>query len=180
MFETGAFYVMDKGYGDYGRLYNIHTSGAFFVTRPKDNILMKRRYSNPIDKSTGVLCDQIVFLTGKCTSIKYPDTLRRIKYFDKDRGGTYIFITNNLSVSAESIALLYKNRWQIELFFKWIKQHLKIKSFWGRSENAVKTQICIAISAYLLIAIVKKRLCSHRNIYEILQRNSTDTEHIHV
>lgn len=169
LFESGAFYVMDKGYLDFGRLYSIHKAGAFFVTRAKTNTKMKRRYSKTADKTTGVRCDQIVYLTGKDTPQKYPDTLRRVKYYDVDRDDVYVFLTNNNSVSAESIALLYKNRWQIELFFKWIKQHLKIKSFWGRSANAVKTQICIALCAYLMVAILKKRLCIKRNIYEILQ-----------
>ena len=167
-FETGAFYIMDRGYLDFGRLYTIHKAGAFFVTRAKRRMLSERRYSNPVDKTTGVLADQIIFLTGKDTPEKYPDTLRRVKYRDPD-GRTYVFLTNNLSASASSIALLYKNRWQIELFFKWIKQHLKIKTFWGHSENAVKTQICIALCTYLIVAILKKRLGIGRNLYEILQ-----------
>lgn len=168
LFEQGAFYVMDRGYLDFGRLHRIHTAGAFFVTRAKCNTQFARRYSNLVDKTTGVLVDQIVFLTGVGMSEKYPDTLRRIKYRDPD-GHRYIFLTNNLSASAASIALLYKNRWQIELFFKWIKQHLKIKAFWGYSENAVKTQICIALCTYLMVAILKKRLGIKRNLYEILQ-----------
>ena len=168
-FERGAFYIMDRGYLDFGRLHAIHSAGAFFVTRAKHNMLFKRRYSNPVDATAGVLCDQIIFLTGKGTRGKYPDTLRRIKYRDAETGHVYVFLTNNVSASASSIALLYKNRWQIELFFKWIKQHLKIKTFWGQSENAVKTQICIALCAYLIVAILKKRLGIQRNLYEILQ-----------
>jgi hypothetical protein len=139
VFEPGAFYVMDRGYLDFGRLYDIHTKGAFFVTRAKRNTKMKRRYSNQVDKTTGVRADQIVFLTGVHTPGKYPDTIRRIKYHDEETNHEYIFLTNNMTATAASIAFLYKNRWQIELFFKWIKQHLKIKAFWGQSENAVKT-----------------------------------------
>jgi transposase len=168
-FESGAFYVMDRGYVDFGRLYKIHKTGAFFVTRAKHNIRLKRRYSNPVDKTTGVLCDQMIFLTGVQTAQKYPDTLRRIKYRDAETGHVYVFITNNFDISAYSVALLYKHRWQIELFFKWIKQHLKIKAFWGHSENAVKTQICIALCSYLIVAILKKRLNLQQNLYEILQ-----------
>lgn len=168
VFESGAFYVMDRGYLDFGRLHGIHTAGAFFVTRAKINTRFKRRYSNAVDKTTGVLADQIVFLIGTDTPEKYPDTLRRIKYRDPE-GRMYVFLTNNMVVSASSVAFLYKNRWQIELFFKWIKQHLKIKTFWGRSENAVKTQICIALSTYLIVAILKKKLGLQRNLYEILQ-----------
>ena len=168
-FESGAFYVMDRGYVDFGRLYKIHKAGAFFVTRAKHNTRLKRRYSNSIDKKTGILCDQVVVPTGVQTADKYPDTLRRIKYRDQEMGHVYVFLTNNFDVSAYSIALLYKHRWQIELFFKWIKQHLKIKTFWGHSENAVKTQICIALCAYLMVAILKKRLNLKRNLYEILQ-----------
>ena len=172
VFELGAFYVMDRGYLDFGRLHHIHKAGAFFVTRAKSTTYFCRRYSNTVDKTTGVLCDQVIFLTGKQTPEKYPDTLRRIKYYDAETKRTYVFLTNNFNVSASSIALLYKNRWKIELFFKWIKQHLKIKVFWGRSENAVKTQICIALCTYLIVAILKKRLESTRSIYEILQISS--------
>lgn len=168
-FESGAFYVMDRGYLDFGRLHAIHAAGAFYVTRAKRNACVHRRYSRPIDKATGVLADQVVFLTGTQTARKYPDTLRRIRYRDRAAGRTYVFLTNNLTASAASVALLYKHRWQIELFFKWIKQHLKIKTFWGRSGNAVKTQICIALCAYLTVAILKKRLGINRNLYEILQ-----------
>ena len=160
---------MDRGYVDFGRLHAIHRAGAYFVTREKNKLSFKRRYSNPVDRTTGIMCDQIIFLTGKNTAKKYPDTLRRIKYYDEETAQEYVYLTNNFSVSAMSIALLYKNRWKIELFFKWIKQHLKIKVFWGRSENAVKTQICIALCAYLLVAILKKKLGIGRSIYEILQ-----------
>ena len=169
IFESGSFYIMDRGYVDFGRLHTIHQKGAYFVTRAKHNTRLHRRYSNPVDRRTGVICDQIVFLTGEETSEKYPDTLRRIKYRDVATGHVYVFLTNNLSASAASIALLYKNRWQIELFFKWIKQHLKIKTFWGQSENAVKTQICIALCTYFIVAILKKKLGIKRNLYEILQ-----------
>ena len=169
LFEKDAFYVMDRGYVDFGRLHAIHRAGALFVTREKDKLSFKRRYSNPVDRTTGIMCDQIIFLTGKGTSKKYPDTLRRIKYYDEETAQEYVYLTNNFSVSAVSIALLYKNRWKIELFFKWIKKHLKVKVFWGRSENAVKTQICIALCAYLLVAILKKKLGIGRSIYEILQ-----------
>ena len=139
------------------------------MTRAKNNTLFERRYSNPVDKTTGVLCDQVVFLSGKKTKEKYPESFRRIDYRDVETGREYTFITNNLTASARTIADLYKHRWQIELFFKWIKQHLKIKAFWGQSENAVKTQICIALCAYLMVAILKKRLNIERNLYEILQ-----------
>ena len=171
-FEPGAFYVMDRGYLDFERLYAINKAGAFFVTRSKNNTQFERRYSNPVDKTTGVLCDQIIFLTGVQTAEKYPDTLRRIKYRDAETGHVYVFLTNNFDISAYSVALLYKHRWQIELFFKWIKQHLKIKAFWGHSENAVKTQICIALCSYLIVAILKKQLRLEQNLYEILQITS--------
>jgi len=171
-FEAGAFYVMDRGYVDFGRLHCIHEAGAFFVTRAKKGMRFKRRYSREVKKETGVICDQVIFLTGVDTPDKYPETIRRIKYRDAETGKVYVFLTNNFSVSATSIALLYKNRWQIELFFKWIKQHLKVKVFWGRSANAVKTQICIALCSYLLVAILKKRLKIERGLYEILQISS--------
>lgn len=168
-FSPGAFYMMDRGYLDFERLHRIHTTGAFFVTRAKDTTRFARRYSRPITKSTGVRSDQTIILTGVRTSKTYPDTLRRITYHDAETDQRYVFLTNNTTVSAQSIALLYKNRWQVELFFKWIKQHLKIKTFWGRSENAVRTQICIALCSYLLVAILKKKLHLKRSIYEILQ-----------
>ena len=169
VYEMGAFYIMDRGYLDFERLHAIHAAGAFFVTRAKRGMNFARRYSQSVDKTTGVLADQIIFLTGVDTSRTYPDTLRRIKYRDALTGQVYIFHTNNIDVSAQSIALLYKNRWQIELFFKWMKQHLKIKSFWGHSENAVKTQVCIALCTYLIVAMLKKKLHLSQNLYEILQ-----------
>lgn len=162
VYEAGSFYILDRGYLDYTRLHRIHTSGAFFVTRAKVNTRFVRRYSK--ETTNGITCDQV----GALENEKYPDTIRRIKYTDESRH-TYVFLTNNMSVSAESIALLYKHRWQIELFFKWIKQHLKIKKFWGYSENAVKLQICVALATYLTVAILKKRLGLRQNLYEILQ-----------
>lgn len=167
-FEPGAFYVMDRGYIDFARLYVVHKAGAFFVTRAKVRMRCKRRYSNKVNEND-VRCDQIIFLTDSETKRKYPETLRRIKYYDDETEMMYVFLTNNFTVSAKTIADLYKNRWKVELFFKWIKQHLKIKMFWGHSENAVKTQICIAISSYLIVAILKKKLKIDKNIYEILQ-----------
>lgn len=167
-FEPSAFYVLDRGYHDFMRLYRIHAAGAFFVTRARSNTKMQRGYSRGVDRRTGVIADQVVFLTGVGTSDKYPETLRRIKYRAED-GRSYVFLTNNTIVSPSSIALLYKHRRQIELFFKWIKQHLKIKAFWGRSENAVKSQIRIALCAYLIVAIIKKCLGVRHNLYEILQ-----------
>jgi hypothetical protein len=162
IYEPGSFSILDRGYFDLIRLHHIHTSGAFFVIRAKVNTKFIRRYSR--DAGESITCDQVGTLANK----KYPDVLRRIKYTD-ELGHTYVFLTNNMTVSAESIALLYKNRWQIELFFKWIKQHLKIKRFWGHSENAVKLQICVALCTYLTVAILKKRLGLPQNLYEILQ-----------
>jgi len=168
-FEAGAFYIVDKGYYDFERLYKINQAKAFFVIRAKKNIKLKRIYSNKVDKSTGLRCDQIVKLTGKKTSVSYPEKLRLIKFYDESKPKTYRFLTNNFEIDALSITLLYKNRWQIELFFKWIKQHLKIKKFWGQSENAVKTQIWIAVCTYLIIAILKKQMNLDKSLYEILQ-----------
>jgi len=168
-FEAGAYYTMDRGYVDFGRLYKIHQAGAFFVTRAKDNFSFKRILSNPVDKSTSVICDQVVRLRGYKAAKDYPEKLRRVKYYDSETNHTYVFLTNNFILPALTIALLYKYRWQVELFFKWIKQHLSIENFWGRSENAVKTQICIALCAYLLVAILKKKLGLKRNSYETLQ-----------
>ena len=161
-YEAGNFYILDRAYLDFTRLHRIHTSGAFFVTRAKSNTRFIRRYSRPT--ANPIICDQI----GTLENEKYPDTVRRIKYIDTT-GHTYVFLTNNMMVAAPSITLLYKNRWQIELFFKWIKQHLKIKSFWGHSENAVKLQICVALATYLTVAILKKKLRLKQNLYEILQ-----------
>lgn len=169
IFEAGAFYIVDKGYYDFERLYLIDREKAFFVIRAKKNIKFKRLYSSIVDKPTGLKCDQIIKLTGQKTSSAYPDKLRRIKFFDKTKSKTYVFLTNNFELDALTITLLYKNRWQIELFFKWIKQHLKIKKFWGQSENAVKTQIWIAVCTYLIVAIIKRRLNSNMSLYEILQ-----------
>jgi hypothetical protein len=169
VFEPGAWYIMDRGYIDFARLHAIHRAGAFFVTRAKDNLSFRRLYSHPVDVSTDVCCDQTTVLKGYQARKDYPEKLRRIKYYDSETNRYYVFLTNNFDVDAQTIADLYKHRWQIELFFKWIKQHLSVRVFWGRSENAVKTQICIALSAYLLVAILKKKLGIKRNSYEILQ-----------
>jgi transposase len=167
--EAGAIYVMDRGYLDFERLYKINQSLAFFVTRAKSNFDFKRMYSKPVDKATGVLCDQIVTLQGFYAKKSYPDKLRRIKYYDADKKKRLVFLTNNFLLPAVTIADIYRCRWQVELFFKWIKQHLRIKAFYGTSENAVKTQIWIAISVYVLVAIVKKRLNLNLSLYTILQ-----------
>lgn len=169
VFEAGAFYIVDKGYYDFKRLYIVDQAKAFFVIRAKRNLKFKRLYSTKIDKSIGLKCDQIIKLTGAKTSLEYPDKLRRIKYYSKSKSKMYVFLTNNFELDAYTITQLYKNRWQIELFFKWIKQHLKIKKFWGQSENAVKTQIWIAVCTYLLVAILKRRLETKKSLYEILQ-----------
>jgi len=164
-----SFYVMDRAYIDFERLYKIHQSKAFFISRTKKTFSYKRMYSAKVDKSSGVLCDQTVKLKGYISARKYPGKLRRIKYFDKKKNKKLDFLTNNFELSALNIALLYKHRWYIELFFKWIKQHLKIKAFWGTSPNAVKTQIWIAISIYTIVLILKKKLKIEQSIYEILQ-----------
>lgn len=169
MFEPGAYYVFDRGYLDFARWHTIHRAGAFFVSRAKDNLSFRRLYSHPVNKVTGVRCDQTIVLSGYYSAKEYSEQLRRIKYYDHSTDRSYVFLTNDFVLDATTIARLYKYRWQIELFFKWVKQHLSIKSFWGRSENAVKTQICIALCAYLLVAILKKRLGIKRNSYEILQ-----------
>ncbi len=169
LFEPGAIYVFDKAYVDFARLYRIHQSLAFFVTRAKSNFVFKRLYSQPVDKSTGVRADQIIMVTGFYTLMDYPEKLRRIRYYDVETKKLFIFLTNNFALPAIVIAKLYKCRWQVELFFKWIKQHLRIKAFYGTSENALKTQIWIAISVYVLVAIVKKRLKLDRSLYTILQ-----------
>lgn len=168
-FEKNAYYIMDKGYYDFCRLHQIHSLSAFFVIRAKKNISIKRLYSRKVDKTIGLCCDQTVRLTDYKTRKKYPETFRRIKYYDQDTDKYYVFLTNNFKQEAKTIADLYKHRWQIELFFKWIKQHLRINIFWGTSRNAVKTQICIAISAFLLVATLKKKMDISRNLYEILQ-----------
>lgn len=167
--EPGAFYVMDRGYIDFGRLYAISQSGAFFVVRAKRNLAYARRASRPVDKATGLRSDQTIVLTGPKTSQEYPAPLRRISYVDAETGKRFVFLTNNFTLPALTIAQLYKCRWQVELFFKWIKQYLRIKAFYGTSENAVKTQIWIAISVYVLVAILKKELTLDRSLGEILQ-----------
>jgi hypothetical protein len=167
--EAGAFYVMDRGYLDFERLYVFTLSAAFFVVRTKSNVLLDRRYSHPVDKSTGVRSDHTVILTA-ITSVKaYPDQLRRVSYLDAQTRKRFKFLTNNFTLPALTIAQIYKSRWQVELFFKWIKQHLRIKAFYGTSENAVKTQIWIAVSVYVLVAIVRKRLDLGASLYQILQ-----------
>jgi hypothetical protein len=167
--EAGAFYVMDRGYVDFKRLYVFTLSAAFFVVRTKSNILLQRRYSHSVDKTTGVRSDHTVILTAIDSAKAYPEVLRRISYLDVATRKRFKFLTNNFTLPALTIALIYKARWQVELFFKWIKQHLRIKSFYGASENAVKTQIWIAVSVYVLVAIVRKRLGLEISLYQILQ-----------
>ena len=167
--EPAAFYIMDRGYIDFSRLYAFNLSGAFFVVRARANFKFRRLYSRPVDKQTGLRCDQTIITTGQHSATGYPDKLRRIKYRDADTGRTFTFLTNNFVLPALTVAQLYKCRWQIELFFKWIKQHLRIKRFFGTSENAVKTQVWIAVSVYLLVAILKKRLDLDASLYTILQ-----------
>ena len=168
-FEPESFYIMDRGYVDYKRLYKIHKCGAFFVTRAKDNMNYRRIYSHPNDIAAGVLYDQSIMLNNHYASKDYPEKMRRIKYRDAQTGKILIFLTDHFHLKATEIAQLYKHRWKIELFFKWIKQHLKIKSFWGQSENAVKTQVWIAVAVYVLVAIAKKRFMLKQSLYEILQ-----------
>ena len=167
--EPGAFYVMDRAYVDFERLFVFTLCSSFFVVRTKKNILLQRRYSHPVDKSTGVRSDQTVILTALESALAYPDPLRRISYFDAETNKRFKFLTNNFALPALTIARIYKSRWQIELFFKWIKQHLRIKKFYGTSENAVKTQIWIAVSVYVLVAIARKRLGLEASLYQILQ-----------
>ena len=169
VFEAGAIYVMDRGYVDFARLHRIEESSAFFVTRAKSNFQCQRLYSRPVDKSTGLQCDQTVVLTGFHSRKGYPDKLRRIRYRDPQTQKRFVFLTNNFTLSALTIAKLYRARWRVELFFKWIKQHLRIKAFYGTSENAVKTQVWIAIAVYVLVAIAKKRLDIRPSLYIILQ-----------
>jgi hypothetical protein len=168
-YESEAYYIFDRGYVDYTRLHKITNHSAYFVIRAKSNLKFNRMYSNKVDKTTGVQCDQVGKLSGFYVSKQYPDKLRRVKFYDKETKRTFVFLTNNFELSADQIALLYKNRWQVELFFKWIKQHLKIKCFWGTSENAVRIQIYSAIIAYCLVAIVGYDLKIERSTYEILQ-----------
>jgi hypothetical protein len=169
MVEPGAFYVMDRGYIDFGRLYAISQSGAFFVVRAKRNLAYARRASRPIDKASGLRSDQTIVLTGPKTSQEYPAPLRRISYVAAETHKRFVFLTNNFALPPLAVAQLYKCRWQVELFFKWIKQYLRIKAFYGTSENAVKTQIWIAVSVYVLVAILKKTLKLDRSLGEILQ-----------
>ena len=168
-FEAGAFYVMDRGYVDFERLYVLHQTGAFFVTRAKSPMDARRVYSAPTDRSTGVISDQQVMLNGFYSARKYPEHLRRVRFKDAESGKTLVFLTNNSALPALTIAALYKSRWQVELFFKWIKQHLRIKHFLGNSENAVKTQVWCAVATYVLIAIVKKELQLDASLYTCLQ-----------
>jgi uncharacterized protein DUF4372/DDE family transposase len=167
--EPGAFYIMDRGFLDFERLYRFHEAGSFFVTRGKSNLKVERRYSHPVDRKTGLICDQSVVLTGFYSHQGFQAPLRRIRFKDPETAKTLIFITNNFVLPAFTITELYRCRWQVELFFKWIKQHLRIKAFFGTSENAVRSQIWIAVSAYVLVAIVKKRLQLSASLYEILQ-----------
>lgn len=167
--EAGAIYILDRGYMDFARLFRIHQSSAFFVTRAKSNFRFKRLYSHAIEKTTGLQCDQTVTLRGFYAQEDYPEKLRRIRFYDAEQNRRLVFLTNNFTLPAITITQLYKSRWKIEVFFKWIKQHLRIKAFYGTSENAVKTQIWIAISVYVLVAIIKKRLHLERSLYTILQ-----------
>ena len=167
--EPGAFYVMDRGYLDFKRLFPFAHGGAFFVIRAKSNLKCRRLYSHPVDRSTGLICDQSVLLTGFYQAKYYPEKLRRVKYYDAETDKTLVFLTNNFTLPALTVAELYRCRWQVELFFKWIKQNLRIKTFYGTSENAVKAQIWIAVSVYVLVAIMKKRLKIEASLYTILQ-----------
>lgn len=167
--EPGAFYVMDRGYVDFERLYAMTQGAAFFVTRAKSNLKFRRLYSRQVDRATGMICDQTIVLTGPISKKDYPEKLRRIKFNDPQSGKTLVFLTNNFTLPTLTIAQLYRSRWQVELFFKWIKQNLRIKTFYGTSENAVKTQVWIAISVYVLVAIMKKQLRLQESLYTILQ-----------
>src|SRR5947208_4013356 len=167
--EAGAIYVMDRGYVDFARLYVLHQVGAFFVTRAKSNLDAHRVYSASTDRATGIIADQTIALDGYATSKDYPVHLRRVRFKDPESGKTLVFLTNQFALPAASICALYKSRWQVELFFKWIKQHLRIKQFYGTSDNAVKTQIWIAVSVYVLVAIIKKRLALEASLYTLLQ-----------
>src|SRR5438128_6543207 len=167
--EAGAIYVMDRGYVDFDRLHGLHLAGAFFVTRAKSNLDAHRVYSAPTDRTTGIIADQTIALDGYATSKDYPVHLRRVRFKDPESGKTLVFLTNQFALPAASICALYKSRWQVELFFKWIKQHLRIKQFYGTSDNAVKTQIWIAVSVYVLVAIIKKRLALEASLYTLLQ-----------
>ena len=168
-FEPEAFYVMDRGYIDWHRLHRIHRAGAFFVVRAKKNLAFERLYSKPVDKSTGLRCDQTIRLKGHYAARDYPDYLRRIKYYNKEHEVTYVYLTNHFDAKPMEIATLYLNRWKVEIFFKWVKQHLRIKRFWGESPNAVKTQIWIAVCTFVLVAILKHRLKTPHSLNEMLQ-----------
>jgi len=168
-YEINSFYIFDKGYTDFDRFFQLHQKGAFFVIRAKDNLSYRRLYSRQVDKSLGLKFDQTILLLTPKSSKDYPEKLRLVKYYDKELNKTFCFLTNNFEIDAITVALLYKNRWKIELFFKWIKQHLKVLTFWGQNKNAVYTQIWIAICNYLLIAIWRKKLNSLHSMYEILQ-----------
>ena len=167
--EVGAFYIMDRGYLDYARFHSLSQATAFFVTRAKSNLRCRRVYSHPVDRSTGLICDQSVLLTVPKSAMDYPDKLRRVKYYDSETKKILVFLTNNFTLPPLTICMLYRSRWQVELFFKWIKQNLRIKTFYGTSENAVKTQIWIAVSVYVLVAIMKKQLNIRASLYTILQ-----------
>ena len=167
--EPGAFYVLDRAFVDFYRLHDLHLDQAFFVTRAKSNMSYRRRYSHSVDKSTGVRSDQTIVLTSENSRRGYPDPLRRIRFYDAEKERSFVFLTNNFSLPALTITELYRCRWQVELFFKWIKQHLRIKRFFGTSENAVKTQVWVAVSVYVLIAIIRKRLKLDVSLYTILQ-----------
>jgi len=167
--EAGSFYVMDKAYIDYDRLYKLHKAQSFFVTRAKSNLSYRRLYSRSVDKETGLRSDQIIRLTGPKSSLLYPDKLRRLRYLDTDLNRYFVFLTNNMEISALTVAELYHERWKVELFFKWVKQHLRIKTFYGTSANAVKTQVWIAVCVYLLVAIIKKKINTELSLYTILQ-----------
>ena len=167
--EPGAIYVMDRGYIDFARLYGLHLTGSFFVTRAKSNLDAHRIYSAPTDRHDGIICDQTIALDGFYSQKDYPQQLRRIRFKDPETGKTLVFLTNNFTLPSPTICALYRSRWQIELFFKWIKQHLRIKRFYGTSENAVKSQIWIAASVYVLVAIIKKQLNLEASLYTLLQ-----------
>jgi transposase len=168
-YESGSFYIFDRGYIDFTRLYTIHQCSSFFVIRARNDLKFKRLYSSAIDKSSGIRCDQIGQLQWFYSIKGYPEKIRRIKFYDKDQKRTFVFLTNNINLKAEQIASLYKDRWKIELFFKWIKQHLRITAFWGRTENAVRIQVYTAVITYTLIAIIRQKLASTYSTYEILQ-----------
>lgn len=179
--EAGSFYVMDKGYIDFERLYQLHKARSFFVTRAKSNLSYRRLYSQPVDKRTGLRSDQVIRLTGSKSSLRYPDKLRKVRYFDVELDNYFVFLTNNMEISALTVADLYHERWKIELFFKWVKQHLRIKAFYGTSANAVKTQVWIAVSVYLLVAIIKKSIKTELSLYTILQILSVSLfEKVHI